>query len=153
MKTVNLNEAAALLNKRPATIKAWFAKGCPVIKKGNQKKEWVISIADVMDWKEKEAKKEHEAKQDEPLSWEARKQKADAELAEIKTAKAKGEVALLDEIERQYNEAAHEIKARLRQIQSRAAPQLLGVKTEKEIKVILLDEIDEALLSIAKDEL
>lgn len=153
MKTVNLNEAATLLNKRPATLKTWFSKGCPVINKGNQKKEWVISLGDVLEWKEMEARKEGKNNETKSLNWEALKQKAEAEIAVIKVAKAKGEVATLDEIERQYNEAAHEIKARLRQIPSRAASQLLGIQTEKEIKMILLDEIDEALSSIANDEL
>ena len=69
-------------------------------------------------------------------------------LAELQTAKARGEVGSLDEFERQVTNAAIEIRKRLQQMADRVAPMVVGLKIA-EIKRILRDEVDQALTVLA----
>lgn len=153
---VSLSGLAAFFGVHRNTVTAWVKRGLPYVQKADRDKgvEWVFDTAEAAQWRIDQAVHElgGDTRDLSPAILEQRKLAAETELAEVKAALAKGEVASLDEIRRQLADNASEVKARLRQIPSRAAPQLLGVQKEKEIKAILLDEIDEVLTSIAYDE-
>lgn len=153
---VSLSGLAAFFGVHRNTVTAWVKRGLPYVQKADRDKgvEWIFDTAEAAQWRIDQAVHElgGDTRDLSPAILEQRKLAAETELAEVKAALAKGEVASLDEIRRQLADNASEVKARLRQIPSRAAPQLLGVQKEKEIKAILLDEIDEVLTSIAYDE-
>ena len=152
-RLVNLSQLAENYGVHRNTLSAWIKRGLPYVTKADRKKglEWQFDTAEVAQWRESLAAESVQGDGG-AINWEGLKMRADAEIAQVKAAKAKSEVATLEEIERQYIELAHDIKTRFRQIPSRAAPQLLGVQTEKEIKEILLDEIDEVLQALANEQ-
>jgi len=79
----------------------------------------------------------------------ARKVKAEADIAEIDAAKARGEVADLADVQRSVEQCFAEIRANLRNIPSRISAQLIGEQTETQIKKVILSEIDAALMSLS----
>lgn len=152
---VSLSGLAAFFGVHRNTVTAWVKRGLPYKQKADRDKgkEWVFDTAEAAQWRIDQAVHDlgGDTKDLSPQVLEQRKLSAETELAEVKAALAKAEVATLAEIERQWTETVFEVKARLRQIASRAAGQLLGVKKEPQIKKILLDEIDEVLTALADE--
>lgn len=82
-----------------------------------------------------------------------RKLAADATLAELTLAKAKGEVALVSEFERGQSIRFALIRARMLQVPQRAVVQIVAERDESKIKAVLFAEINEALTDAADEEL
>lgn len=82
-----------------------------------------------------------------------RKLAADATLSELALAKAKGEVALVGEIERGWNGKMALIRARMGQIPQRAVVQIVAERDETKIKAVLSAEIHQALNDAADEEI
>ncbi|WP_333670018.1 hypothetical protein, partial [Acinetobacter guillouiae] len=80
---------------------------------------------------------------------ELRKQKAETELAELKLAKEKGEVALISEFERAQSIAFSIIRSNILNIPQRAVLQLLGETDERTFKEKLRAELVLALETVA----
>lgn len=79
----------------------------------------------------------------------ARLTKAQADLAEIEAANARGEVAPVAQIERAWANFCAETRVRARNIPERVVSSLVGCTDEREIKAILLREIDQVLTEMA----
>ena len=80
----------------------------------------------------------------------ARKTKAEADIAEIEAAKAKGEVVELKDVERGLEYAFAEIKTNLRSVPSRVVGRIVGETEEHKIKEAILDEIDSILNELSQ---
>ena len=81
----------------------------------------------------------------------ARKTKAEADIAEIAAAKAKGEVVDLKDVERNLEFVFAEVKSNMRNVPQRVAPRIIGETEEHRIKSAILDEIDQAMESMAEE--
>ena len=79
--------------------------------------------------------------------------KAQANRAELEFAKAKGEVALLAEVERAQGKVMAAIQANIMRVPSRAVLQLLGERDESTFKAKLRAELTAALVQSAQVEI
>ncbi len=150
---VSLVQLAAVFAVHRNTVAAWVKRGCPYLQKADRSQgiEWQFDTAEVHQWRTDQAVTNavgdtSEADQEELYR---RKLAAETTIAEVNAAKQRGEVADLEEVERQWRDTVLELRARIRQIPIRVAPQLLGVTELAEIKEILLDEVDESLTTLA----
>ena len=151
-KIVSLSALAAFLGIHRNTLYSWVERGCPYVKKADRLRgiEWKFDSGEVVQWQLDQAIQDVVADNATATEDELRRRKLAAEtvLAELQTAKARGEVGSLDEFERQVTNAAIEIRKRLQQMADRVAPMVVGLKVT-EIKRILRDEVDQALTVLA----
>ncbi|MCH9026340.1 MAG: terminase small subunit [Proteobacteria bacterium] len=150
---MSLAELARIIGVQRNTLLSMVRRGCPYIARANRAKgiEWQLNTAEVAQWRIDEAVKEAIGDVRETDINELRKRKLRAEtiIAELDAAKARGQVGDLDEFERQVTAASIEIRTRLKQMISRVAPMVIGVKKITAIKAILADEVDQALTTLA----
>ena len=148
---VNLQTACGLLNKGPNTLKGWFKQGCPVVQRGNQHAEWQIAIGDVLSWREEQAVINGIGDTSTADADELKKRKLAAEttLVEIEVAKAKGEVAYIDDVAKELFARTLAAKTRMRNVATRVVSQIIGETNESKIKDIITDEIDYALSELS----
>jgi phage terminase Nu1 subunit (DNA packaging protein) len=136
------------------TVDTWVRAGCPVVQRGSRGIEWQFNTADVVRWREDERAKQASgaAPQDEE---ELRKRRLVAETltAELVLAKARGEVAPIDQVERMMARAFAAVRASMRNIPGRVVTSIVGETNERRIKQVLKDEIDQALESLANADL
>ncbi|QKN87899.1 DNA packaging protein [Acinetobacter phage vB_AbaP_Alexa] len=133
------------------TIDAWVKKGCPVVQKGGGRgQEWKFNTADVGKWLRADAAAEAKGTKDASVDeLNRRKAQASTELVELELAKAKAEVAPIDQVMRAVSRAFAEVRAGMRNIPGRTVSQLIGETDERRFKAVLLSEIDEVLKSLA----
>lgn len=152
---LSLLALSTLLGVHRNTLYSWVKRGCPYVKKADHSRGigWKFDSGEVVQWRLDQAIQDVIADTAKATEDELRRRKLAAEtvLAELQTAKARGEVGSLDEFERQVTNAAIEIRTRLRQMADRVAPIVVGLKVV-EIKRILREEVDQALTVLA-DEL
>jgi phage terminase Nu1 subunit (DNA packaging protein) len=136
------------------TVDHWVISGCPFVTRGGRGKAWAFNSADVMAWRIERAKDDAggAAPADE-RDLKLRRLKALTELDELELAKARGEVAPLDQVTRTMEMAFGEVRAALRAVPARAARRILGETNETRVKAVLLDEIDQALEALADTDL
>ncbi|MBA1304291.1 hypothetical protein [Stutzerimonas stutzeri] len=79
-----------------------------------------------------------------------RKLRADASLAELELAKAKGEVSTIEDFEAVWNQACGIIRANMLQVPRRVVSSLIGETDEARFKQVLTDEITLALETAAE---
>ena len=133
-------------------ISEWIQQGCPVIEpEGGRKpgREDKFETKAVSKWREKRAV--IAATQDEFMHKEEaqrRKLQAEAALAELDLAKKMGVVADLDDIERTLKHRFAQFMTTMRKLPERTVLQMIG-STEDEMKSILLEEIDAALMVLS----
>lgn len=148
---LNRAEMAGAMGISKPTLDDLIDEGCPYIAKGGKEIPWEFESSEVLDWYIKRNVEKKKSKEGSGSNtFKLRKLIADTKLAEYHAEQAKKEVATYEEINRQYSAAVLDIKARLRQIPSKAARKILGLKTEKDIKLMVLEVIDEMLNEIAK---
>lgn len=151
---VSQTACADIFGVHRSTVAAWLRQGCPYVQKADKKqgKDWVLDTADVAQWRADKAVQDsvgdHDQASDEELK--RRKLAAETTIVEIEAAKKRGEVALLEEIERVWINTMLEFKARVRLLPSRVAGRLVGVSDETEIKRVLLDEVDQTLTVLSE---
>jgi len=83
----------------------------------------------------------------------ARLTKAQADSAEVEAAKSRGEVCSVATIERNLATLFAEVAANLRNIPTRVASALVGNTDEREVKAVLLREIDSVLTALADSDI
>lgn len=151
---VSQSGCAEIFGVHRNTIAAWVKQGCPFVQRGNksQGKDWVFDTAEVAQWRADKAVRDSVGDTNESSEDELRRRKLAAEttIAEIDAAKKRGEVALLEEIERIWRDSLLELKARIRLLPSRVAGRLVGLSDETEIKSVLLDEVDQSLTVLSE---
>ncbi|RYG94623.1 MAG: hypothetical protein EON58_15865 [Alphaproteobacteria bacterium] len=82
-----------------------------------------------------------------------RKLRADATMAELALAKARGEVAPLEEIEKAWGLLLTTIRTNVMNVPARVVLQLLGETDEANFKKVLRGELTEALVRASEAEL
>lgn len=78
--------------------------------------------------------------------------KAQADLAELELAKARGEVAPLEDVERAWSRTFAVLRTNVMNVPQRVATQLLGETSEQRFKAVLRAELVEALERTADAE-
>lgn len=151
---VNRSGVADMFGVALTTVDTWVRAGCPVVQRGSRGIEWQFNTADVVRWREDERAKQAAgaAPQDED---ELRKRRLVAETltAELTLAKARSEVAPIDQVERMMARAFAAVRASMRNIPGRVVTSIVGETNERRIKQVLKDEIDQALESLANADL
>lgn len=150
-KRVNRLELADVFGVAATTVDLWIKNGCPVLERSTGKgSAWVLDTAAIAAWLRDRAVSDAvgEGPGDEE-NLKLRRMKAETLKAELELAKARGEVAPLEQIERVVNKAFAEVRANMRNLPARVVSQLIGMTDEREFKSVLLGEIDIALESLA----
>jgi len=149
-QTVSKTELAEMFGVSATTVEHWIRVGCPFIQRGGKGKAWQFSTADVYEWRLDRLREEQSgsAPADEK-ELKTRKLAAETAKSELELAKAKGEVAPLDQIERAMAKAFAEVKANMRNVPGRVVTLLIGETDETRFKSVLLAEIDQALEALA----
>lgn len=151
---MNRAEAARCLGITPPTLDRWVAQGCPVHKEGGRGRSYEFNTADLRDWENDrtraEGKSATNATETELLR---RELAAKTELAELKLAREKGEVAPIEQFERAMSMVFGEVRSKLRTIPNRAAPRVVGEADDNKVRAILKDEIDLALQALSDERL
>lgn len=83
----------------------------------------------------------------------ARLTKAQADLAELELAKARGEVAPIPDIEREWSRKFAVLRSNVMNVAQRVATQLLGETNEQRFKSVLRAELTDALERTAEAEI
>lgn len=136
------------------TVDGWVRQGCPYLKKGGRGAQWEFDTAAVSIWIRDKAAAEAKGTKDATTDELARrKAQASTELTELELAKAKGEVAPIDQVMRAMSKAFAEVRAGMRNLPGRTVSQLIGETDERRFKAVMLSEIDEVLKSLAETSL
>ena len=136
------------------TVDGWIRDGCPYEERGGRGKEWRFNTAKVGKWLRDRAV-EHATGENQTDEAELRRRKLAAEtaLAELNLAKARSLVADITQAERMVARAFAGVAANMRNLPSRAVPQLIGETDERRFKSVLLAEIDQILEVTANTDL
>ncbi len=147
-------ELANLLGITPPTVDRMVAQGCPVAKEGGRGRAYQFNTADVIAWREEGLRS---SLQSTSKATEAellrRELAAKTELAELKLAREKREVAPVSELTRAMSLAFAGVRSNMRTIPDRVPRMIVGEMDERKIKTVLRDEIDQALLALSRETL
>ncbi len=152
-KIVNRAEMAGVFAVSLPTVDRWVSKGCPVVSRGGKGKEWSFDLAAVIAWRVDTAVQDAVAVDPRKASDEElrrRKLLAEVELVEIESAKAKGEVIDLKTVMHNLGNLLEIVKANMRRVPERVVASVVGNTNEREIKALILAEIDQALTETAE---
>lgn len=154
-QVVSRTELAEFFGASGPTVDHWVRTGCPYIQRGGKGVRWEFSTADVSAWLVDRARAEQD---DNPDQQDEKKLKTRAQLAktiqaELDLAKAKAEVAPLDQVYEMLSRTFAEVRANMRSIPSRVVTSLIGETDETRFKRVMLEEIDQALQALADADL
>lgn len=154
MRRVNRAELAEIFGVTVVTVDAWVRRGCPFIQRGSKGTPWIFDTAEVVKWRTDQAREEAAGTaQADVDELERRKLAAITAKHELELAKARGDVAPLDQVERMVARAFAEVRGQVRNIPGRVVTRLLGETDERRFKQVLMDEIDQALEALADTSL
>ena len=154
-KIVNRTEIAAIYGHALTTIDGWVTAGCPVESGGGRGKPKLFNTAKVAAWREAVLREQLTGNLDvNEEQLKRRRMIAETERAELELAKARGEVAPIEQIERASAKVFSEIKVRMLQLPSRLAPQLVGATSnQRNIRRIVKREVEDVLESMSSVDL
>lgn len=135
------------------TVDGWVRQGCPVLKRGGRGVQWEFDVAAVTTWRIDKAVAD--ATSGAPTDIEDAKRRkiaAEASLAELELAKAKGEVAPIRDFERTWSAMMAAIQQNVMNVPQRVVVQLLGETNETAFKQKLRAELTLALEQAATAE-
>lgn len=148
-RTVNRTGLAEVFGVALPTVDMWRKDGCPVVTMGGRGKEWEFDTAEVANWlRERDVRAATGDRVTDKDELQRRKLAAETEKAELELAKAKGEVAPLDQVERAVARAFAEVRAGMRNLPQRTVSMLIGETDERRFKSVMMGEIDEVLKSL-----
>lgn len=155
-RQVNRQELAEVFGITVVTVDAWVRRGCPYVQRGAKGKVWKFDTAAVAEWRREQARDEASGVNETDGEDELKRRKLAVQIAaeELKLAKARELVAPLDQMGRAVATAFAEIKARMRSdLRSRLVARLLGETDERRFNAVVLEEVDQALESLADSDL
>ncbi|CAG2144468.1 hypothetical protein LMG31506_03012 [Cupriavidus yeoncheonensis] len=135
------------------TVDRWVKEGMPVLQRGGRGVEWSFDLADVIRWYADRKAEAAGGATDDLEEIEKRTARAKMEQAELALAKAKGEVAPLQEFERAQASMMAAIRQNVMNVPQRAVLQLLGETDEMTFKQKLRAELTLALEQAATADL
>jgi phage terminase Nu1 subunit (DNA packaging protein) len=149
---LNLDQCAELIGCTKPTVKEKVKRGLPFVERGARGVSWVFDAADVLAWEKEQAVASAvgDTSQADETELKRRKLAAETAVAEIEAAKARGLVADLATVEREWASSYAMLRARMMQIPGRVASSLLSREDEREIKTILGEEIELALQAVGE---
>ena len=151
---MNLNRAqvAEMLMVDVVTVDQKVRRGMPYVERGAKGKQWVFDSAAIIQWERDQAVANAvgDTKKADTEELRRRKLAAETTIAEIEAAKARGEVAELRAVEREWASTYAAFRTRMMQIPARVATSLVGETDERAIKSVLTDEIEEALRTMSE---
>ena len=157
---VNRQELSEAMGISLPTVDRWVRDGCPVKQRGAKGVPWEFDLAAVVAWWGDNQRKA--AAGQAPTDMEdakRRKVAAEAEMAELELAKARGEVAPVEEFRRAQEARNAIIRQNVMNVAQRACLQLLGERDEAKFKerlraelAIALETAANAALDLADDE-
>ena len=148
----NLKQCAEALGISTNSVSARVSRGLPYVQRGGHGKEWQFDSAAVIQWIKDQAVANAvgDTKKADTEELRRRKLAAETTIAEIEAAKARGEVAELRAVEREWSSAYAAFRTRMLQIPARVATSLVGETDERAIKSVLADEIEESLRTMGE---
>lgn len=150
----NRGELAEFFGVAPPTVDSWVRAGCPVVQKGQRGVAAVFNTADVADWRTMKAREEGQGKSlADESELKRRKLAAEAEKVELEVAKAKGEVAPINEFRMAQSKRMAVIRQNVMNVPARVVTQLLGCTDELEFKQKLRAELALALETAAQADI
>jgi phage terminase Nu1 subunit (DNA packaging protein) len=144
-------DLAHLLNVSRTTLAAWIRDGMPYLKRADRDEgiPWVFDIAEVVRWREERAAQGNGTPTD-YLEAQTRKMAAEAELAEIKLAKERGDAVSIRDTEKAWSNIMVNFRAKMLTLPQRLAPILVGQSNERAIAGMLKEEIYQALDELSR---
>lgn len=143
---VNRAELSQAMGVSLPTVDRWVRDGMPVKQRGTKGVPWEFVLADVVSWwGDRQRQAAAGAAPTNSEDAKLRKLIADAELAELELAKAKGEVAPVRDFERAQARAMAMIRQNIMNVPARAVLRLLGETDETTFKATLRAELTLAL--------
>ena len=147
---LTLEELAMAKQKSVNSIRAWVRQGCPYEQKGARGKPWKFNSAAVDAWREGQKVAEATGAQNaDEQELKRRKLAAETMSAELTLAKAREEVAPIEEFERAWGSAFATLRANILNVPGRTVGQIVGETNERVIKDKLHAELVQALQSAA----
>ena len=151
---VSRAELAEFFGVSLTTIDHWVRSGAPFVTRGGPGRQWAFSTAEVAVWREDRIRADAAgAPTRDANELRLRHLAAQTALAELELAKAKGEVAPVDQMQRAMASAFAEVRANIRNVPARAVLMLIGETDEVRFKKVLMAEIDKALAALAEADL
>jgi phage terminase Nu1 subunit (DNA packaging protein) len=150
----NRQELSQAMGVSLPTVDRWIRDGCPMKQRGTKGVPWVFSLPDVVAWwgdRQRES-----AAGSAPTDVEdarRRKLSAEAAMAELELAKARGDVAPIREFEMAQSRMMAVIRTNILNVPSRVVLQLLGETDEKLFKSKLRAELTLALEQSADEDI
>jgi phage terminase Nu1 subunit (DNA packaging protein) len=144
-KMANLGETALIFGVAENTVRRWAAKGCPVLDKAGPGGEWKFSTADVSAWLV--AQRKGSGSDEGVVDLETartRKMVAEAELAEIEAARARGDVVPVDVVAKIIGDQIAACRARLFAIPAGMATVVVSAQDVVEVQSLLTAAVREA---------
>lgn len=157
MTTVKRNvtraELAHVFDKALTTVDAWVRAGCPVVERGGRGRRWLFDLAAVADWRETRTQTPPPTAEASDLkNLQRRKLAAETVKAELELAKAKGDVALIEDFERAQALVFAAVRTNILNVPQRVVLQLLGQTNETTFKETLRLELAAALEQSARTQ-
>jgi phage terminase Nu1 subunit (DNA packaging protein) len=150
---LNRQELSQAMGVSLPTVERWIRDGCPFKQRGTKGTAWVFFLPDVVAWWGQ--RQRESAAGSAPTDIEdarRRKLSAEAAMAELELAKARGEVAPIREFEMTQSRMMATIRTNILNVPSRVVLQLLGETDEKTFKAKLRAELTLALEQSANDD-
>lgn len=140
---VNRTELAKIIGVTVKSIDSWVRHGCPYDQAGIRgRQEWQFNTAHVIKWLRD---RDRQQSTSEMRELQLRKLEAETVRAELDLAKAKGEVALIDDFERAQALVFAAIRTNVLNVPQRVVVQMLGETNETAFKEKLRAELAAAL--------
>ena len=138
------------------SLKSWFADGCPHSKKGAK---YIINLKEVIRWREKDLKAKAKGATGNPTAGEdlnpqfekARYDKAKADAQEMANALKRGELVEVPVVEESWTNLVLAIRSGVLALGSRLAPEIVGMKTERQIKRRIDKETNDILADLSDE--
>ncbi len=141
---VRRTDLARLLGTTPDRVSKYIAEGCPVMETGNGRgNQTILDLSVVLPWLlDRKGGSLDEAR--------TRQANASADKLELEILVRRGELVEVAEVEREFEDCANAVKARLRRIPDAVADRVLTLGSPAQVKVFLLAEIDAALTELSE---
>lgn len=153
-RSVNRTQLSEIFGVSMPTVDSWVRNGCPIVKRGGQGRQSEFDTAAVARWlRDRAIEQAGGGDTSDDAEIERRTKKAKMLQAELELAKAKGDVAPVDEFRRVQASRYALLRQNILNVPQRAVLQLLGETDESTFKQKLRAELVLALESAAEAEL
>jgi phage terminase Nu1 subunit (DNA packaging protein) len=153
---VDMQGLALALGLSVPTVRSRLREGLPCVQQGGRGTAWQFDLAECVKWHTDRAVSKAMGIVDEGISkgeLERQIMIEDLKIKRVTAAKATGEVALLEDVERAISNAFVQVRQAMLSIPERTALRLMAAIDETEVKAILEEEIDLALNALSEADL